>query len=378
MDKIWVTLITGFLGSGKTTLLNTLLEHPAMSQAAIIVNEFGEIGLDYDLVEKSDENVVQLANGCLCCSVKSDLIDTFRDLYIQRNAGTIPFFDRVIIETTGIADPAPVLQIILTNPMIFNHYALDGVVTTVDTVNGISSLDRFPECVKQAAIADRLIISKVDLSENTKDIDNLKGRLRVLNPAAKIIATETQKADPSDLFGTGIFDPNTKALDFENWLNVESYDNQPQKDQSFGPSKEPDSETMDYYKNHSHTPETHEHNHDPNINSFVMVKEIPIALNTLNMFLEGLTKEAGPDLLRVKGIINVHERPDQPAVIQGAQQIFHSIDWMKEWPSDDKRTRIVFITRNIEQKYIEETYSLIERIAERTAGISSKIPQINI
>ena len=222
MDKIWVTLITGFLGSGKTTLLNTLLEHPDMSQAAVIVNEFGEIGLDYDLVERSDENVIQLANGCLCCSVKGDLIDTFRDLYIQRNAGTVPFFDRVIIETTGIADPAPVLQIILTNPMVFNHFALDGVVTTVDTVNGVSSLDRFPECVKQAAIADRLIITKVDLAENDQQIKTLEDRLRILNPAAPIIATTTEDADPSDLFGTGLFDPTSKKVDFENWLQAEA------------------------------------------------------------------------------------------------------------------------------------------------------------
>ena len=375
MDKIWVTLITGFLGSGKTTLLNTLLEHPAMSQAAIIVNEFGEIGLDYDLVERSDENVIQLANGCLCCSVKSDLIDTFRDLYIQRNAGTIPFFDRVIIETTGIADPAPVLQIILTNPMVFNHFALDGVVTTVDTVNGISSLDRFPECVKQAAIADRLIISKIDLSENDKDISDLKNRLRLLNPAAKIIATTTQDANPSDLFGTGIFDPETKALDFDNWLNTDSYENQLPLEQIKPNSKEPDTEAMEYYKEHSHTPELPEHHHDPNINSFVIVKDKPISLKVLSMFLEGLTKEAGPDLLRVKGIINVLERPDQPAVIQGAQQIFHSIDWMEKWPSEDKRTRIVFITRNLNQDYIEETLSLIERVANRTIEAAVRTPQ---
>ena len=368
MDKIWVTLITGFLGSGKTTLLNTLLEHPGMSQAAIIVNEFGEIGLDYDLVERSDENVIQLANGCLCCSVKSDLIDTFRDLYIQRNAGTIPFFDRVIIETTGIADPAPVLQIILTNPMIFNHFALDGVVTTVDTVNGVSSLDRFPECVKQAAIADRLIITKVDMVENDKQIKILEERLRVLNPAAPIIATTTQDANPSDLFGTGIFDPTTKALDFENWLQADAYENQEVSKPAGTVLAVPDKEALAYYEKYGHSPAEVDHHHDPSINSFVMVKENPISLNTLSMFLEGLTKEAGPDLLRVKGIIHVHERPDQPAVIQGAQQIFHSIDWMDKWPSDDKRTRIVFITRNIDQEYIEETYNLIERVAERTVA----------
>lgn len=373
MDKIWVTLITGFLGSGKTTLLNTLLEHPDMSQAAIIVNEFGEIGLDYDLVERSDENVIQLANGCLCCSVKSDLIDTFRDLYIQRNAGTIPFFDRVIIETTGIADPAPVLQIILTNPMIFNHFALDGVVTTVDTINGVSSLDRFPECVKQAAIADRLIITKVDMVENDKQIKILEERLRVLNPAAPIIATTTQDANPSDLFGTGIFDPTTKALDFENWLQADAYENQEVSEPAGTVLAVPDKEALAYYEKYGHSPAEVDHHHDPSINSFVMVKENPISLNTLSMFLEGLTKEAGPDLLRVKGIIHVHERPDQPAVIQGAQQIFHSIDWMDKWPSDDKRTRIVFITRNIDQEYIEETYNLIERVAERTVAAAENI-----
>ncbi len=373
MDKIWVTLITGFLGSGKTTLLNTLLEHPDMSQAAIIVNEFGEIGLDYDLVERSDENVIQLANGCLCCSVKSDLIDTFRDLYIQRNAGTIPFFDRVIIETTGIADPAPVLQIILTNPMIFNHFALDGVVTTVDTINGVSSLDRFPECVKQAAIADRLIITKIDMVENDKQIKILEKRLRVLNPAAPIIATTTQDANPSDLFGTGIFDPTTKALDFENWLQADAYENQEVSEPAGTVLAVPDKEALAYYEKYGHSPSEVDHHHDPSINSFVMVKENPISLNTLSMFLEGLTKEAGPDLLRVKGIIHVHERPDQPAVIQGAQQIFHSIDWMDKWPSDDKRTRIVFITRNIDQEYIEETYNLIERVAERTVAAAENI-----
>ncbi|MBT3914899.1 MAG: GTP-binding protein [Rhodospirillaceae bacterium] len=375
MDKIWVTLITGFLGSGKTTLLNTLLEHPDMSQAAVIVNEFGEIGLDYDLVERSDENVIQLANGCLCCSVKGDLIDTFRDLYIQRNAGTVPFFDRVIIETTGIADPAPVLQIILTNPMVFNHFALDGVVTTVDTVNGVSSLDRFPECVKQAAIADRLIITKVDLAENDQQIKTLEDRLRILNPAAPIIATTTEDADPSDLFGTGLFDPTSKKVDFENWLQAEAYEGQASSELAGSTLAEPDEAALAYYKEHGHTHEddhTH-HNHDPNINSFVIVREDPMALNTLSMFLEGLTNEAGPDLLRVKGIVHVIERPDQPAVIQGAQQIFHSLDWLDNWPSDDRRTRIVFITRNIDQAYIEDTLDLIERVAQRTAAAAGNV-----
>ncbi|MBT4718288.1 MAG: GTP-binding protein, partial [Rhodospirillaceae bacterium] len=227
MDRIWVTLITGFLGSGKTTLLNTLLHHPAMSQAAVIVNEFGEIGIDYDLVEQSNEQVVQLANGCLCCSVKGDLIDTFRDLYIQRNAGTIPHFDRVVIETTGIADPMPILQLVFTNPMIMNHYALDGVVTTVDAINGLSSLERFPECVKQAAIADRLIVTKVDMVDGGKGgetVAALRTRLRALNPAAEIIETATEEIDPEHLFGTGMFDANSKQIDLQSWIDPALYD----------------------------------------------------------------------------------------------------------------------------------------------------------
>jgi G3E family GTPase len=367
-QRIWVTIITGFLGSGKTTLLNTLLNHPDMAEAAVIVNEFGEVGLDYDLVESSNETVVQLANGCLCCSVKGDLIDTFRDLHIQRNAGTIPYFNRVVIETTGIADPAPVLQIILTNPMIVNHYELDGVVTTVDAINGLSSLDRFPECVKQAAIADRLIVSKIDLTEGEAPTGELKARLRALNPAAPIIETTTKEANPNDLFGTGMFDADSKALDFDAWINEDAYANQPDSVAKQVDSEEPDPEALAYYKEHGHTPEESHHHHDPNIKSFVLIRENPVSLNMLRMFLEGITNEAGPDLLRVKGIVHVDERPDTPAVIQGAQLIFHSLDWLPGWPSDDKRTRIVFITRNIDKDYIEDSYDLIERLDERTVA----------
>ena len=378
MDKIWVTVITGFLGSGKTTLLNTLLKHPEMNQAAVIVNEFGEIGIDYDLVERSDENVIQLANGCLCCSVKGDLIDTFRDLYIQRNAGTIPYFDRVVIETTGIADPAPVMQIIFTNPMVMRHYTLDGVVTTVDIINGTGSLSRFPECVKQAAIADRLIITKSDLIEaddHEERLVDLTNRLRALNPAAPIVVRNTGDVDPEDLFGTGMFDPETKQVDFNSWLNPETYTSKSSENpfESYG---EDDEEVLTYYKEHGHTPEhrgeeEHGHRHDPSIKTFCVIREEPMSLDMLRMFLEGLSSEAGPDLLRVKGIINIENEPDRPAVIQGAQLILHSLEFLDCWPSDDRRTRIVFITRNIEQEYIESTLSLIERVAQRTAAAAT-------
>ena len=374
MNKIWITVITGFLGSGKTTLLNTLLKHPEMNQAAVIVNEFGEIGIDYDLVERSDENIVQLANGCLCCSVKGDLIDTFRDLYIQRNAGTIPYFDRVVIETTGIADPASVLQIIFTNPMVMNHYSLDGVVTTVDVINGVSSLGRFPECVKQAAIADRLILTKSDLvevSDHGEKVKDLSDRLRALNPAAPIIVRNTGDVDPGDLFETGMFNPETKKIDFNSWLNPEQYLSETTEN-PFNANEADSEATISYYKDRGHTPEhrrgNDNHHHNPLIKTFCIVREEPMSLEMLRMFLEGLSNEAGPDLLRVKGIVNIENEPKRPAIIQGAQLIFHSLEFMDRWPSEDHRTRIVFITHNIDKKYIEDTMSLIERVAERTVA----------
>ena len=374
MNKIWITVITGFLGSGKTTLLNTLLKHPEMNQAAVIVNEFGEIGIDYDLEERSDENIVQLANGCLCCSVKGDLIDTFRDLYIQRNAETIPYFDRVVIETTGIADPAPVLQIIFTNPMVMNHYSLEGVVTTVDVINGVSSLERFPECVKQAAIADRLILTKSDLvevSDHGEKVKDLSDRLRALNPAAPIVVRNTGDVDPGDLFGTGMFNPETKTIDFNSWLNPEQYLSETTEN-PFNANEADSEATISYYKDRGHTPEhrrgNDNHHHNPLIKTFCIVREEPMSLEMLRMFLEGLSNEAGPDLLRVKGIVNIENEPERPAIIQGAQQIFHSLEFMDRWPSEDHRTRIVFITHNIDKKYIEDTMSLIERVAERTVA----------
>ncbi|MCC6472237.1 MAG: GTP-binding protein [Burkholderiales bacterium] len=425
-NRIWVTLITGFLGSGKTTLLNRILAHPRMSQAAVIVNEFGEIGIDYDLVSRSDESVVQLANGCLCCTMRGDLIDTFRDLFIQRNAGKLPCFDRVVIETTGIADPAPVLQVILTHPMVVNHYALDGVVTTVDAINALSSLERFAECVKQAAIADRMVLTKADLVEGPdreRRLAAVRARLRALNPAAPIIESAAAQRDPSALFGSGLFDPATKAVDLSAWLRAEAYEDHPQPapgaaQQAALPA--PDGAARAYYRAHGHVPQDGSpvapqadettrapqadettrapqahgtqapdadreqavlaaHAHDPGIRSFCLVRERPMSLAALRMFLEGLGREAGPDLLRVKGIVHVAERPDRPAVIQGAQQVFHSLDWLAQWPSEDRRTRIVFITRGIAREQVEETFDLIERVAERTAraanrGIPSQDP----
>lgn len=367
MAKILVTLVTGFLGSGKTSLLNALLKHPATAQAAVIVNEFGEIGLDYDLVGRSDETVVQLENGCLCCTVKSDLIDTFRDLHLLRRAGTVPRFERVVIETTGIADPGPVLQIVLTDPLVSALYALDGVVTTVDAVNLESSLDRFPESVKQVAIADRIVLTKTDLiasPERSQRLADLRARLRALNPGAPIIEMRPSALSPEQVFGGGLVDPSSRRADIESWLRTQALDRAGGEITAQVPEGD-----AAYYAQQGHVPQGR-HAHDPLIRTFCIVREAPMALETLRLFLEGLAREAGPDLLRVKGIVCVAERPEQPAVIQGAQHIFHSLDWLERWPSADRRTRIVFITRGIEKADMEATLALVERFAARTAALA--------
>jgi len=364
MSRILVTIVTGFLGSGKTTLLNSLLTHSDMPQAAVIVNEFGEIGLDYDLIERSDESVVQLENGCLCCSVKSDLIDTFRDLHMLRQSGEVPKFDRVLVETTGIADPGPVLQIILTDPMVSTCYALDGVVTLIDVINGEETLDNFNESVHQAAVADRIILTKTDLlggNERENRLTRINNRLQKLNPGATIYQSQERKLSPSDVFGNGLLDADAIKKDIDSWQQVDT--DTPDIDGGH-------SEHSDHSDHSDHS----EHTHDPLINTFCLVRDQAISIDTLRLFLEALTREAGPDLLRVKGIVSVAERPETPAVIQGAQQIFHSLKWLADWPSDDRRTRIIFITRGMDKGYIEDSFDLIERVAARTvAGFSQAV-----
>ncbi len=330
-----ISVLTGFLGSGKTTVLNHLIHQPALSRTLVLINEFGEIGLDHDLVTHSnDEVVVEMASGCLCCTIRGDLVKTLREAPGRFARGGELWFDRVVIETTGLADPAPILHTLMTEPAIARRYRLDGVITTVDAVNGGDTLSRQFESVKQAAVADRLLITKTDLADPDA-LQELQGRLRALNPAAPQIIAENGVVEPAPLFDAGLYNPETKSLDVQNWLKTEAY-------------TEP--------HDHDHG---HDHHHDVNrhgahIKAVCLTVDEPIHGEALELWLEALLVLRGADFLRVKGIINVAEF-DGPVVVHGVQHIFHPPVMLEEWPSNDRRSRIVFITRNVDETFIRET-----------------------
>ena len=332
-----VTLLTGFLGSGKTTVLNHVLKQPEMAATAVIVNEFGEIGLDHLLVERANEDVVLLNSGCLCCTVRGDIVDTLTNLFVDRVKGKVPFFTRVAIETTGLADPAPILHTLMTDPIVAARYMLDGVVTTVDAVNGSRTLDQQPEAVKQAAVADRLLLTKTDLTAPAAR-EEIEMRLKALNPSAPIVSAAQGAVDPALLFNIGFYDPATKSADVGRWLRAEAFGTE-----------------------HAHE---HEHidvnRHDDRIRAFCITRERPISWAALSAWLDGLAAMRGEDLLRLKAIVALSDRPDQPVVLHGVQHLFHPPVLLPEWPSEDHRTRMVFITRDLPQEMIETTLAAFE------------------
>ena len=334
-EPLPVSVLTGFLGSGKTTLLRHLLAHPAMEETAVIVNEFGEVGLDHLLVERVDEDAVLLNSGCLCCTVRGDLIDALRDLFKRRVRRQVPAFRRLVIETTGLADPAPILQTLMTDPLVASRYRLDGVITTVDAVAGADTLDRQLESVKQAAVADRLLITKSDLA-TTSAVEALRDRLKRLNPAAPLLPVHQGAIDPGLLFNAGLYDPTTKTLEVQRWLQAEAYG-----------TAAPDG--------HSHGHHHHDVNrHDDSIRAFSITYDRPLEWDRFNAWIEMLITLYGSGLLRIKGLLNIAEF-ERPLVIHGVQHVFHPPVQLEAWPDDDHRSRLVFITRDLEEEMFIHT-----------------------
>ena len=332
-----LTVLTGFLGAGKTTLLNRLLKDPALAETAVIINEFGEVSLDHLLVEYVGDNMVLLQSGCLCCTMRGDLVDALetllRDLDNRRCK-----FRRVLLETTGLADPAPVLHTAMSHPYLLLRYRLDGVVTAVDAINGESTLDAHAEAVKQAAVADRIVLTKTDLADVSQR-DRIVQRLRALNPAAPILDAAKGEATPDRLLGSGLYDPDRKIPDVKKWLAAEAY--------------------ADDHHHHHHDV----NRHDDHIGSFVLTADEPIPAGTLEMFLELLRATHGGNLLRIKGIVKLAEMPETPVVVHGVQHVFHPTARLDRWPDDDHRTRIVFITRDLPERTVRNLFDAFLGVA---------------
>ena len=362
--RIPVSVITGFLGAGKSTLLNRLLRHPDMGETAVIVNEFGEIGLDHALIASSSEDTVLLSSGCLCCTVRGDLVNTLRELMAKRESGEVKPFKRVVIETTGLADPAPVLHTLMTDPVVAERFRLESVISLVDAVNGSATLDNHAEAVKQAAMADRIVLSKTDLAAPAIAAE-LKHRLYHLNPAAPILSAVMGEIEPGPLFNAGLYDPSTKSFNAQNWLRAEAYGGHDHHHHDHDHHRH-DHHGHDHHgHDHDHHHDEHDHprtpdgkldvnRHDNAIGSFCITFDEPFEWNLLATWLDMLAAYRGDNLLRVKGLVNV-QGVDRPVVIHGVQHLFHPPATIPAWPDADRRSRIVFITRDLDRTMIENT-----------------------
>ena len=343
--KIPVTLVTGFLGSGKTTLISKLLLHPDMRRVAVVINEIGEIGIDHDLVTLSSENITLLANGCICCSVRTDLQETLRDLFAQRRVGEVFDFDRVIVETTGLADPAPVVQTLASDTLLAAHYRLDGLITLVDSLHGVSQIDQQTEAVKQIAIADKILVTKTDLT-SADHLETLCGRIRQLNSQSPIEFIRQGEVDPKRLIDLGLSSSRAslKTLQF------------------LGEALTDDAVSADgagrYLGQRSAA-------HNAAVKTLSLRFTEPFEWLSFSSALELLTTLRGPDLLRMKGIVNVD---GDPVVVQGVQHIIETPVKMDRWPSEDKDSRLVFIVRNMELEVIRNLFQAVGAIKSAPVG----------
>ncbi|MGF9565682.1 GTP-binding protein [Neorhizobium sp. JUb45] len=362
-NRIPVSILTGFLGAGKSTLLNRILKDPATKDTAVIINEFGEVGIDNLLVESSGDTLLQLSNGCLCCTIRGELVDTLATLVDQVQTQKLQPIRRVVIETTGLADPAPVMQAVMGNPVIAQNFELDGVITVVDAVNGLATLDRHPEALKQAAVADRLIISKQGMAD-AAHVAALKTRLAALNPRAPMIDGDSADAGTAVILANGLYDPETKIADVGRWLRDEmaadAHDHA-QHDHHHGHDHD------DHHHGHGHADQGHghhhHHHHDVNrhgedIRSFSIVHDKPISPMAIEMFVDLLRSAHGEKLLRMKAVVALSDNVDRPLVLHGVQSIFHRPERLAKWPDgSDRSTRMVLITQGMPEDFVKDLFA---------------------
>lgn len=334
-------IVTGFLGSGKTTLLNRLLACPDLADTAVLINEFGEVGLDHLLVEAVDDDIVLLQSGCICCTIRDDLSRAILDLYSRRERGLVPPFRRLVIETTGLADPTPIIATVLNDRVLQHHLHLGHVVSTVDGINGLANLGAHPETVKQAAVADRLLITKTDLADKTT-VAHLRAALRRLNPAAPIMEVVDGNADPDLLFGQGGTTEGASSVDARRWIEADAY--------------------ASHDGDHDDPVDRNRHARD--IHAFCVKLDRPIEWAAFGVWLTMLLHRHGNDILRVKGILNVVDS-DVPVVVQGVQHLVHKPRHLNAWPFEDRCSRLVFIARRLEEAAIRAS---LERFHALGAG----------
>lgn len=324
-----VILLTGFLGSGKTTLLARLIRDPAFARTAVIINEFGEVGLDHELVGRSDESFVELTTGCLCCKVRSDLVETIDEMLARRDAGAVMAFERIVIETSGLADPAPILHALMTSPGLAGRVGIAEVVTTVDAATGGATLAREAVSMKQVAVADRVLVTKTDLTDGVPA--ELLIRLDALNGAAlREVVIDGRWPGAATI---GEIRAGSDVLDLTERLDLAAA-------------------ACAHDADGAH--------HLDGIASYVIRRSTPIAAVALTLFLEALAEHCGSDLLRLKGLVAVAEHPEGPAVVHGVQHVFHPLAWLDQWPSSDRDTRLVCITRGVSRGFVEALLLAIE------------------
>jgi G3E family GTPase len=325
-----VTLLTGFLGSGKTTALNHLLRHLPLT--AVVMNEFGEIGLDHQLLEESRGPLALLSGGCVCCQIQGTLAPTLKNLLMSRASGTLPPFERIIIETTGIADPAPILQTLMAERWLAARLKLDGVVTTVDAVFGLQQLAAHSEAERQVAVADRLLLTKTDLA-SPEQVTLLTTRLAELNPAAPLLTVLNGVVDPAQVTHLGLFNPQEKHPDVLKWLAHQRY--KPATRSQLGGKAKAEEPAL----------------HDARIRAFSLSFDEPLEWHGVQSALEMLQSFRPKNLLRMKALVNVKGRPN-PVVLHAVQHMLYPPAELPAWPDDDRRSRFVFITSDLDEAFV--------------------------